>query len=349
MQQFTGRMKILGTVWSLAALATIASCSHSVKPLPSSGKKQVLSPKLQFCMKEMVTDIAISASGRLVAGSGHKGSIFLWDMRTGRLIRILKAHKDQVFKVAFSPDGSLMASCDCGDNLMLWDIRTGKLLLRTKGAMWGLAFSPKGDLLIGRNEDAINIWKVHPWRLIKTIRSPIDVVSGIAVSRDGRLVVSADGKGKKLTIWNIYTGKVERTFAKIGSRCFGFSPDGLHLASVGGHNTVKLWNISKSRLPVFTTKYGEIGVVSSLAFSPDGKMIAIAVRVRGEDGYKLWHSGGLVILQDAATGNVLQVIRIKNPVEDVVFFRDSKTLAASIASFGKINVYRVDGIITENQ
>jgi WD40 repeat protein len=50
----------------------------------------------------------------------------LWDAPTGQLERTLAEHKADVFGVAFSPKGDLLASVSADKTARLWDVRTAK-------------------------------------------------------------------------------------------------------------------------------------------------------------------------------------------------------------------------------
>ena len=52
------------------------------------------------------------------------------------------------------------------------------------------------------------------------------------------------------------------------------SPDGKHLASAGGRDGVKLWDVATGQL-VFAFE-GQAEIVNAVAFSPDGKRLASA-------------------------------------------------------------------------
>jgi WD40 repeat protein len=84
-----------------------------------------------------VTGLAWSPDGTLLVASGghslteegqhmfssgdYQGSLVVWDIETGKPIRILYGHTAEVQAVAFSPDGNLLASGSADGSVLIWD------------------------------------------------------------------------------------------------------------------------------------------------------------------------------------------------------------------------------------
>ncbi len=71
-----------------------------------------------------VYGVAYSPDGRRLATSGADNSVTLWDVATGKAIRVLRGHTDVVFAVVFSPDGSLIATGSKDTTIRIWDVST---------------------------------------------------------------------------------------------------------------------------------------------------------------------------------------------------------------------------------
>ena len=108
----------------------------------------------------------------LVSGS-HDEALFLWNVRSGAVMRRLPAHSDPVGGVDFVGDGSMVCSCSTDGLIRIWDSGTGQCL-RTlvdedrKGVV-GVRFVPNGRFVVGWSLDgAVRLWRVGEGRCVKT-------------------------------------------------------------------------------------------------------------------------------------------------------------------------------------
>lgn len=65
---------------------------------------------------------AISPDGKLVALAGGDGSIYSWDILTGKELPVLKGHSISVNALAFSADGKRLASASDDTTALIWDV-----------------------------------------------------------------------------------------------------------------------------------------------------------------------------------------------------------------------------------
>lgn len=74
-----------------------------------------------------IEEMAFSANGAMIAGSGQNGMIWVWKAKTGMLVRKWRAKSGAVKCVAFSPTEPLLAASGDKGAVLLWDVMSGKL------------------------------------------------------------------------------------------------------------------------------------------------------------------------------------------------------------------------------
>jgi RNA polymerase sigma factor (sigma-70 family) len=172
-------------------------------------------------------DAVFSGDGKVLAtfGPGGDGQVRFWDPPAGKLIRAFKVDASTA-RIALSADGKLLATLgsryivqqakegtggsltpDPDRFIRIWDTRAGKELRQIvlprqdTGGFIELAFGPESKTLVTLDRDgaafervpALRVWDVATAR--ERRRIPVDcyLASGLACSRDGRLVATMAG------------------------------------------------------------------------------------------------------------------------------------------------------------
>jgi WD40 repeat protein len=107
-----------------------------------------------------VLSVAFSPDGTTLASGSSDKTVRLWEVSSGRALRVLRGHKSQVTSVAFRPDGRTLTSASADGTVRLWDVASGAchaiLLALPEG--WA-AFTPDGRYKIG-GDIAGGFWHV---------------------------------------------------------------------------------------------------------------------------------------------------------------------------------------------
>ena len=268
---------------------------------------------------------AFSPDGKTVAAGSVDGTVYLYDINTGELKRILSEHKDHVIHLAFSPDGKILATTSYEDEtICLWDVHTGAhRRIRTEHprnvGRAGLAFSPDGKTIAsGGGDGTIRFWDAHTGDAKKIFTGHSQEVRSIAFNPNGDSIASGDASGI-IRLWDADTRQPIRTLnapknGKIASvYSMVFSPDGKTLFS-GTDDDIHLWDAHTGEHKLMLT--GHTGFVKHIALSSDGNILAS----EDNDTIHLW---------DAHTGEHKRtLIAHKKPIYSLAFSPDGKTLAS---------------------
>ena len=97
----------------------------------------------------------------LVFGRGD-GSIEFFNVKSGKVKRTIKGHKEGVLTLSYSPDGYILVSGSMDKTIKLWDAKSGKLKQILKGhkeAVSALSYSLNDfSLISGSWDTSIKLW-----------------------------------------------------------------------------------------------------------------------------------------------------------------------------------------------
>ncbi len=160
----------------------------------------------------------------------------------------------------------------------------------------------------------------------------------VTFSPDGKTVASAGREG--IILWNISTGKRGRTLGlptpkdRNASRTLAFSPDGKTLAEgisfFGQTNQLQLWDVATGQQKrILWRDDRRASWVRDVTFSPDGKIIAAAIRWETALQNKNHAFVGAILLWDARTGKRIERLTRYQKIFSRTLQTDPATLSFS--------------------
>jgi WD40 repeat protein/uncharacterized caspase-like protein len=255
----------------------------------------------------MAYKVAFSADGNQLSSGGRTR----WDLRTGRGLRLVTGPTDNQFGFP-SPDGRLLATFSPNSNdVSILEIPSGRKLQTLTPTLSGvvvqrISFSPDGNLLVvsyspseaqmkqdaqsGQyrvNPGGVRLWDLKSGRELPAI-NPATQASEAGFSTDGRVLATLGAMGE-ITLWDTVSGSKLRDLTSspmaglnqmmTGTR--GMTPDQLKKMSRGKPGTMPQMPDLSAMSDMMTNIMGSMSAgtmgrtVTSLAFSPDGRTLAI--------------------------------------------------------------------------
>src|SRR5947207_6108834 len=120
------------TAVSAGACALLADVRPADAPAGKALMRWTLLRSLTF-EDGILSAVAFSPDGKLLAGGSYNGTIRLWDAASGKRLRTLPARAGVVSDLAFSPDGKMLAAAHDERVVDLWDARTYRMAKTLRG------------------------------------------------------------------------------------------------------------------------------------------------------------------------------------------------------------------------
>lgn len=198
----------------------------------------------------------MSANGRSLAiSSVADRKVRIIDVTSGKEKHSLADGIGGAAEVVFSPDGELLVSANYDNDVRVWRTSSGELVKKVEdltGAMFAGEFTPDGkQLVMAGLDETVYFWDAKTFQAARTLKGHGETISALAISPDGKMMVTG----------------------------------GFDVITTRNPVKVALWDLSAGK--IVRTMRAPHRVVS-LAFSPDGKWIAMT---SGEKEINLWKTG----------------------------------------------------------
>ncbi|GMH15933.1 hypothetical protein Nepgr_017774 [Nepenthes gracilis] len=143
--------------------------------------------------------LAADQSGEVIcAGTLDSFEIFVWSMKTGRLLDILSGHEGPVHGLMFSPENAILASSSWDKTVRLWDLFEGKGAVETFPHIHDVltaVYRPDGKQLACSTLDGqIHFWDPIEGLLMYTIEGRRDIAGGRLMTDRRTAANSSSGK-----------------------------------------------------------------------------------------------------------------------------------------------------------
>ncbi|MEH1965564.1 nSTAND1 domain-containing NTPase [Nostoc sp.] len=276
-------------------------------------------------------DGSFSPDGQTIALVRNDHTVEL-STSNGKLIAILKGHKDRVSEIKFSRDGHTLATVSKDKTIKLWK-RNGTLLTTleiddVESANIGLSSNGETLTILG-GDNTVKFWR-QDGNLIKTLPGQGSNLMIVDFSPDGEILAirNQGDDANKVQLWRI-DGTLLTTLPGQGKdiKFVYFSPDSQTVVTINSDAKVQFWRRDGTLLSTFNKSVSD--------FSPDFQIL-----VTSEEGSKkvqLWRRDGTLI-------TTIQ-LKKERSYGSFNFSSDGQTLAIPIYgnTEGWQDIWRIDG------
>jgi WD40 repeat protein len=285
-----------------------------------------------------VDALAFNADGTLLASGADDGTVSLWGTATLTLAKTLPGPASVVTGLSFGSGGQTLASAYSDGTVGVWRVAAppppgGQPVTAIAAAAHASVLATTGD---GRR---MSLWTgpfasaasfLGPASPATAIAARGSLTPGLALSPDGT-ILAATPPGNQVIMWNTRTGRTQRLTAPGTLTILSISPAvGAPVIAAGNPDGyVYVWTgapaAGQATPDVFGQPVqidGQQGQINSLAFSPDGTMLAVG----SQDGTFLLarHTAGGWVTERPVTGGP------DGTVQSVAFSTDGRLLAIGL-------------------
>ncbi|HEX7333758.1 MAG TPA: NB-ARC domain-containing protein [Pyrinomonadaceae bacterium] len=236
--------------------------------------------------QDAVNGVVLLSGERLIASASDDGTIKVWDLITGQLVRSVTAHEAgvKVGTIALSADGRYVATGSKPDlgsaglsnsEIKIWDTNTWSELRRidTETQNWPLRLliTPNTDRVIAACFSEHFVWDLHTGKMVSSWKTSGNV-RALAATPDGSKVLCGSSS-YDIEIWDAETG---RRLAVLDNEegavyAFAITPDGRYVICGDDGGGISIWDLNRGQQVNRFNAHDS--VISSLQITADGRRL----------------------------------------------------------------------------
>jgi WD40 repeat protein/serine/threonine protein kinase len=290
-----------------------------------------------------VLSVAFSSDGTRLLAASYDQTARLFDVASGRELRVLRGHSWWVWHASFSKDNTQIVTASQDGTVIVWNAETGERsppFTGHRGPVYTAQFLPDGSVVSAGYDEHILVWRTDELQPFDFRNLEVDrpvanpqvrqrlsghtaPVRALQVSEDGQTLVSG-GQDNTVRIWHVPSGTLLKTCRGHDGSVRGvqLGRDARTVMSASHDQTVREWNVANyEELRALHGREfaGHTDAVLAAGFSPDGGSIVTASRDRTA---RTWATSSGALQQEFSEGHGFLASR-------ALFFDEGRSLVTA--------------------
>tara|TARA_B100000686_G_C16800818_1_gene985893 strand:+ start:1301 stop:3316 length:2016 start_codon:yes stop_codon:yes gene_type:complete len=244
-------------------------------------KRETIRIKTKFLTRDSTLVIACSPNGKYVLTGGTDKKIKVWEIATGRMIKVFSGHKAEIRSISFLAGNNFFISSSTDGIYKVWDF-VGERETHTIDKGFSLPVGPfsssmkalSKDKILAARKNFLEVWELRSGKTLKTFKGHTAPITATALSHTENKVISTSDD-ETIKLWDLDTGNNIDTKRQSPSRTYHavcIDNKGRYVFYGGGYNTIVVWDLQNGKTVVLQEGYkGHKEKITAVSVSPDGQ------------------------------------------------------------------------------
>jgi WD40 repeat protein len=199
--------------------------------------------------------VSFNRCGSLIVVANNRKEFPIIDVKTGKIVHVLRGHNDCVVSAKFSYDGKKIVSGSRDKTVCVWNAENGickHIFEGHKEPILSVSFNHENTQVVSVSYDGTaRLWNLKEQKCCEIFHSSSSFYMDAIFSLDDKLLILSSGNGI-IEVLDIKKGVCIKKFERHNGyvKSLFLSPDGKKIVSASSDNTVRVWELFKEDKPI---------------------------------------------------------------------------------------------------